>query len=289
MRAVAVVLLALALFGCGPKPTLQADWPRADSERTFERPQDQAVWPLTGKVSSDASAAASPAVVLPVASDPPGLPVPGLESADVVYATGFGTGEHLVAVFHSALPAAAGPLGPVLPLDSALAAAYGTRLLARPSDDTPLVDVAALASRPASGSAAPPALSFQQSTPRPVAATAVSSLTVPMAGGKVEWRYDAKKDRYLRFVSGKPQTSAREQISATNVVVLWAPSADPSVRPLSGQGRASVLIGGNKIVGSWEASAGPPVLTDSSGAPVLLAPGNTWVQVIPSATNVIVR
>jgi hypothetical protein len=48
-------------------------------------------------------------------------------------------------------------------------------------------------------------------------------------------------------------------------------------------GSAWVLTGGKYIKANWSKASqtAPIVLTDTTGADVLLAPGNTWVELMP--------
>jgi hypothetical protein len=84
------------------------------------------------------------------------------------------------------------------------------------------------------------------------------------------------------------------QVASTNVVVLSV-KIDRSYLDrkyghipktiMIDSGKAWIFSGGKMIEANWsKASATSPiVLTDSAGAPVLLAPGNTWVELMPVA------
>jgi hypothetical protein len=285
------VLIAVLVAGCAPKASLEAHWPRADAERTVARPADAVVWPLTGKPALDASAAASPVVVLPVSDEPAGASLPGLDSADVVYEIAVGSTDRILAVFHSALPAAAGPLRQAEGGDASLASAYGASLAK--SRQSGLADVASLASAVTSPGAAPPSMAFTAPAVEAIrGGNRAMLVSIPLAdGSKVDWRFDTATGGYQRFVDSKPAlASGTTLLRSTNVAVLWASSGTVwPPTPLYGRGRASVFMGQRRFLGSWEASGGPPVLRDQQGQPVALAPGNTWFEVVGNATDIVLH
>ena len=107
----------------------------------------------------------------------------------------------------------------------------------------------------------------------------------------VRYAYDESARRYGRIMDGAPHKDAAtgEQLGGANVVVLTVPSrvVDAEGRlalDQVGTGKALVLSGGRAIEGRWAKSAdtAPPELRDLANLPILLAPGQTWVQVVPS-------
>jgi hypothetical protein len=291
-----VLALALALSACAPKAELEAHWPRADRERVVPQPALAATWPLTGKPALDATSAMSPAVVLAVADEPAAASLPGLDSADVVYEVALGSNDAIAAVFHSSLPPSAGPLRDATRADTALASAYRAGVSGRvPGRQEGLVDVAALAA------AATAATSTAQGGPPPMAfasqltSTApgpAAQIVVPLADGSTaEWHYDVASGSYQRFVDARPALAAGGKvIRATNVIVMWVPPANAWPNgAMSGSGRASVFATGGKTVGSWNAAGAPPSFADTAGVPVSLLPGNTWIEVVGTATNIVLR
>lgn len=289
-RAVlAIALAAVAVAAaCAPKPTLQASWPRADSERTVSQPAQEAVWPLTGKPALDATSAATPSVVLAV-TGAPSAALPGIESADVVFEIVPGGQPRRVAVFHSSLPAAAGPLRTTSSGDRAIATAFSATLAGGSGS---LADVASVASAPATSAGAPPVLPFAAESALPASSTPAAGLRFMLwQGTQAEWRWDKAAERYQRFVGGKASTaSPGVPVRASNVIVMWTlrPNGWPG-STLAGVGRASIFLGGRKIAGSWEATGGAPAFYDTSRAPVSLRPGNTWIEVIGNAEDIVVR
>jgi hypothetical protein len=115
----------------------------------------------------------------------------------------------------------------------------------------------------------------------------------------VDYRYDPETATYLRWDAKDPHIDATtgEQISATNVIILYAHHVDtdiyedyprtnhPSVQiQLWGTGPAVLFRDGQAFEGLW---ARPDrdamvVFRDPTGQiPLDLKPGNTWIQLIP--------
>lgn len=140
-------------------------------------------------------------------------------------------------------------------------------------------------------------LAFDQSV-RAIGTPNASTVTVPFSNyNTVTWNFDVASKRYLRVNNGTPFVDAGTgaQISAKNVVVLWAAYVPASTNKgaqtfdinLVGTGTASMFIDGVRIDGAWTAGASaPPTFTSADGTPLLLAPGNTWFQVVPLGTVV---
>jgi hypothetical protein len=116
----------------------------------------------------------------------------------------------------------------------------------------------------------------------------------------VDWRYDEKTGKYLRWVENKPDIDAAtgEQLAFDNVVVIYATHADdwaifedpprnnwPSVQiQLWGSGPAVLFRDGQAVQGLW-ARPKPEdmvVFRDTAGqTPLALKPGNTWIELVP--------
>lgn len=128
----------------------------------------------------------------------------------------------------------------------------------------------------------------------------VSHVSIPFSTANTsEWTYDPGADAYLRENNGRVHTDAltEEQISARNVVVMWARMVAQNKRDvtgsttydieLTGSGQATIFRNGTKIDCTWETSGDvPPSFKAADGTAVRLAPGNTWFQVIPTNVNI---
>lgn len=123
-------------------------------------------------------------------------------------------------------------------------------------------------------------------------ATAVA-LTFPAASPG--WTWDEESGAWLRDESGEPALAASgEQLTTTNVVVLRVEIVASAGRDQSGdavpetvlvgEGDALVASGGQVIETTWRKSSpqDPVELQSADGAPVLLAPGTTWIELVPS-------
>ena len=115
----------------------------------------------------------------------------------------------------------------------------------------------------------------------------------------VDYRYDSNLGAYLRWDAGEPQIDAvsNEQISVTNVVVLYATHVDtdiyedeprrnhPSVQiQLWGTGPAVVFRDGQAFEGLWARPKRDDmvVFRDATGqTPIPLKPGNIWIELVP--------
>lgn len=110
------------------------------------------------------------------------------------------------------------------------------------------------------------------------------------------WRWNAKAEAYERSQAGQPdRVDGGERITATNVVALEV-SIDgrygyipKTVMVDSGTGWVST--GGSAMKVTWKKTkrTGRIVLRAASGSEVRLAPGNTWVELVPKAGSITIR
>ena len=110
------------------------------------------------------------------------------------------------------------------------------------------------------------------------------------------WTYDATRGQWLRNEGSTPFMDAvtGAQVGATNVVSIVARHPDSGfdaqnaapvpTYELVGEGDAVVATAGMTIPARWRKAAEdqPMQLFDATGAPLLLAPGNTWVELVPA-------
>lgn len=131
-----------------------------------------------------------------------------------------------------------------------------------------------------------------------------SSVVVPYgAGYDMTWTYDAARKRYLRSEPWGPHKMLNgTRISAANVLVLKVGSSVgkigtgsgapvPILKLTNGSGRFVALAGGHAVKGTWSKRAVSDrfVLHTDSGRPLLLAPGNTWVELPGAKASVTIR
>ncbi|MEY4988656.1 MAG: hypothetical protein RI933_289 [Actinomycetota bacterium] len=128
-----------------------------------------------------------------------------------------------------------------------------------------------------------------------ISGVAVTGFDVKFPQAIAGWTADST-GVWLRMQDGKKHTDAadKSQLKATNVVVMQV-KIDRSYLDrrygnipktvMVDSGSAWVFSAGKVIEGTWTKSAAnaPIALADKAGAPILLAPGNTWVELMPKA------
>jgi len=110
---------------------------------------------------------------------------------------------------------------------------------------------------------------------------------------KPSWRWDAGSARWLRFQSGgAPDVDAHgDQLSAVNLVIVRVGVSNDRGVPkteLIGSGEAWVLTGGSVVSAVWskDSRTAPIRLVDDTGAVIRLAPGNSWIELVPKSGSV---
>ncbi|KRC60645.1 hypothetical protein ASE14_06555 [Agromyces sp. Root81] len=143
-------------------------------------------------------------------------------------------------------------------------------------------------------SLAPPPVQFHYGTADPLAAPALaavptSRIELVFSDGRFPaWDWDAAASVWLRSQEGSPDAEASgERVRATNVVTVRV-AIDGSYGEVPktvmiGSGEAWVSVAGRTAHGTWskDAAGSPITLTADDGSPLRLAPGNTWVELVP--------
>jgi hypothetical protein len=178
------------------------------------------------------------------------------------------------------------------------------RISARSAPHNVYADPAALLAQADPAHLAPPApqLDFAAAGAPPTAVAngapaAALRLTLSPSSSPV-WTWSPPDARWVRAERDTPAVEADgTPLRATNVVVLRVdvvPTAakDPAGNPvpetvLVGSGEALVATGGSTAPGRWTKNAvGDRLfLTGPDGNPARLAPGNTWVELVPNGTG----
>ena len=103
----------------------------------------------------------------------------------------------------------------------------------------------------------------------------------------VQWRYDSASGRYLRAQDNRPHMlTDGKQVSTENVIITFLdydPSHTDGRSPdgtTTGTNPALIFTGGQLIAATWSRDdrLNPFAFTDASGAPVLLTPGRTFIE-----------
>lgn len=118
---------------------------------------------------------------------------------------------------------------------------------------------------------------------------AVDNFKVYFPNALAEWAPSADGTRWLRTQDGEPHLDIvdSKQISAKNVVVMQVKIdrqyGNVPKTTMVGTGKAWVFTGGNYVEATWsKASQTAPIfLRDAAGQEILLARGNTWIELMP--------
>ena len=145
--------------------------------------------------------------------------------------------------------------------------------------------------RKAGAGAPPPALSpflRQGQNYAPAGASPATSLSLaPAPNVRAAYQWDSGASVWKRSTDGRPHMlEGGAQISPRNVIVQYTPystfAQDRKVRypEVVGSGDAVIFVGGTQVKARWTKSSPTAVTTfvDSAGAPIPLAPGQTWVH-----------
>ncbi|KRF32986.1 DUF3048 domain-containing protein [Yonghaparkia sp. Soil809] len=131
------------------------------------------------------------------------------------------------------------------------------------------------------------ATAAREGAPASSAALVFGSLATP------SWAWDAGSATWLRTMTGgAPDVAAGgARLSAVNLVIVRVPVdviQDIPTTQMIGSGEAWVLQAGKALKATWsKADRSSPVrLVDANGLAVRLAPGNTWVELVPNAGSV---
>ena len=150
------------------------------------------------------------------------------------------------------------------------------------------------------GDTTPPQPVFGYST-TPLPGTTVSTVHIPFSGtNDTLWTWSPSQRHWLLSYGGTPATVlGGGQIATTNIVVQkvevsYGPWLENDVggyevqSHMTGSGSLEVFRNGTEITGTWHRSSlsSPTTLTSSTGAPITLQPGRTWVEIVPSAVVV---
>lgn len=118
------------------------------------------------------------------------------------------------------------------------------------------------------------------------------------AASNPRWSWDAGTGTWLRSEGQSPATArSGERLSAVNVVSVTAPhpntqfgaqgGAPVPTYELVGSGEGVVATGGKTVAVRWQKDAqdAPLRLFLPDGSPADLAPGNTWVELVPQGSG----
>ena len=316
-------------------PTAEVTTDASADKSAAPEPVLPTTWALTGVPAADL--VNRPAVAIKVENSREARPQTGLESADVVWEELVEGGiTRYIAVYHSQVPEAVGPIRSVRPMDANIIAPlaglmvfsggqppfvqavrdvglqvvtdagsagfYRTKDRRAPhnlfGNPTAFLEQADATHRDSPKSEFLFAADAAQATAA-VSGTPATSIDVVMSSySQPTWSWDEASGTFLRSEGATPALSSTgEQLGAKNVVVLKVSLfntqyTDPAGAPVPetqviGTGEAVVATGGKSIPATWtkiDASA-PFSLTTQDGTLITLAPGNTWVELVPEGSG----
>ena len=268
-----------------------------------------------------------PSIAVKIDNHEDARPQVGLNRTDLVFEELVEGGlTRYVAVWHSDVPDAVGPVRSIRPMDPGIAGpldgiiAYSggqqyfvdlmkatglvnivfdeddslfERADERPGPhDVILAAAEAVRQHP---ELAPPAVQFPYGTADPLAAPALGAVPtshielVFSEGRSPSWDWDPTTFAWLRSQEGQPDLEASgDRVRATNVVTMrvgidW-PYEEVPLTVMVGSGEVWVSAAGKTAHGTWsKADEGAPiVLTADDGSLLRLAPGNTWIELVPN-------
>ena len=164
----------------------------------------------------------------------------------------------------------------------------------RPSPHDVILDAAEAMRRNAALPPPPPQFAYGTADPLDApqfAPTPTSRIDLAFSEGSTRaWEWDAATSAWLRSQEGTPDVEASgERVRATNVVTLRV-AIDGTYGEVPrtvavGTGEAWVSSHGRTAHGTWskEAADEPFTLRADDGTPMRLAPGSTWVELVPVA------
>ncbi len=109
------------------------------------------------------------------------------------------------------------------------------------------------------------------------------------SSNQVRYEYDTENKNYLRFINNEPMIDEYmdAQIRVTNIIALHAPHttaerAQYVLVDFLGEGKAEYFVNGKYEEGTWKKTSYEEQTEyyDSEGNPIVLLPGNTWIQVV---------
>lgn len=323
---VALVALAAASTGCaGGGTDAGTDQPSADPSASVDAAARAQLWtlaPLTGTPAASADALKRPALSVAITLDP-GAPAPvGLDGADVVYEQAPpGDAHRLVALYQSRDAARIGPVGDADPSDTRLLpvvhgvvahsgapkkfsdavhatpgitdASYAVQAKAYTAEGGHLYTSTAALYAVAGGAGPPPSL-FSYIGPgldmvttdrKPTSTVKVT----PPGEASVVWVDDPDRKAYVRQAP---------VVAVPNLVVVVMPYREVADRNRRGNlVRTAEVYGAGDCLAASNGLSAPcrwsrdganklTLLLDSAGYPVRLAPGPTWVMLVPPGTAI---
>lgn len=128
--------------------------------------------------------------------------------------------------------------------------------------------------------------------PGAIPVASIGLVPAPYVTAGYDW--DAASGTWLRSTDGVPHTVEEGRIAPTTVIVQFTPYQyfidDENVQypEVVGSGEVWVFAAGAMVPGTWSKDAPGAVttFTDSSGAPIAIPPGQTWIHLVAPGSSV---
>lgn len=184
---------------------------------------------------------------------------------------------------------------PVQNVNALVAGSAYRRDAARRSPHDLLADTAALYRAAPNPTSTPPVLFRYRSTDQatPNAAGPAAGVDIDFGRTQVSYRWDAGRGGWLRRQDGTTQVEpGGAPVIPENVVVMTTDyrvsvaDAESPEAVTVGSGVVEVFTNGSRVRGTWSRATATDrlVLRDSTGAEILLTPGETWVALAPAGS-----
>jgi Protein of unknown function (DUF3048) N-terminal domain/Protein of unknown function (DUF3048) C-terminal domain len=121
----------------------------------------------------------------------------------------------------------------------------------------------------------------------PVAGDPIALIGIDMNSVDVGWAWDSTVNQFIRSEYRAPHVDTTgAPVSAENVIIQFCQYRTSPADPKSpeavtvGYGEAMLFSGGKVVSGTWERGepGAPAIFKDSSGKPMELSPGRTWIE-----------
>jgi hypothetical protein len=129
----------------------------------------------------------------------------------------------------------------------------------------------------------------------------IEFVSIPFSSGSnlytAKWEYDEEKKQFLRYQAGKKQEdTSKQSVYASNVVVVKT-----TVRTIDNEGRKSLITLGEgegllyrdgfeqEIIWKKQTDSSQLEFYTLDNEKAFLQPGMTWIEVIPSSTDIVVQ
>jgi hypothetical protein len=336
--ALAAALFASAACGGSGKPHKSATSSPATTPATSSSPAPAPKPAAKNPYTGIGGVPTTPTIAVKIDDTAPGRPQVGIDKADIVYIEAVEGGlTRLAAIFGTTKPSQVGYVRSTRPSDPDLLLQFGKITEAYSGgahDSLPLVRKSGITSwsndagapyysrisRAASSyinlvlDVAKVARKTRTTRPKPMGWTFAASLAgLPATRGTdvrtsvngsyshgtpVEFRWDPRLGKYVRYIDGVAQRAADGQwITADNVIVQFCKvvshyqDRDVLGNPAQftytvGRGSVAVFRQGKRINGTWSrpAVSSGTTLRTTAGKPLPLDPGNTWVILATTGT-----